>query len=321
MELTRLAEASGWRRAFAWLIFPITFGGSLALTAYAQAKGVKLELTPMVGIVPGALVVMAAERIQPHSPRWTRSHGDVWTDALHVGLSQMLPPPLIDALFKVTLAGAAVALAERVGGTLWPISLPLGVSVALAAVLSELLPYGWHRLCHESAFFWRFHATHHSAPRLWWLNAARFHPIDAFVGYALTALPLVLLGCPPEAIALLATFTAVHGLFQHSNIDLRLGPLNWVFSMAELHRWHHSRDLALANANYGANVIFWDIVFRTRKLPKDRDHDPADVGFEGDERFPQTYWGQVASVFRFPKEPAIAFEIDREARRDAPPEA
>ena len=27
---------------------------------------------------------------------------------------------------------------------------------------------------------WRVHAAHHSAPRLYWLNATRFHPFDLF---------------------------------------------------------------------------------------------------------------------------------------------
>jgi sterol desaturase/sphingolipid hydroxylase (fatty acid hydroxylase superfamily) len=131
------------------------------------------------------------------------------------------------------------------------------------------------------------------------VNAARFHPLDSIISYAVTVVPLLLMGCPPMVMALLATFTAVHGVFQHANVDLRLGPLNWVFSMAELHRWHHSRTITDANSNYGANVIFWDVVFGTRHLPSDREHQPNDVGFHGDTAFPQTYLAQLLSVFRW----------------------
>ena len=35
-------------------------------------------------------------------------------------------------------------------------------------------------MMHEVPWLWRFHATHHSAPRLYWLNAGRFHPLDLF---------------------------------------------------------------------------------------------------------------------------------------------
>ena len=92
-----------------------------------------------------------------------------------------------------------------------------------------------------------------------------------------------------------------------ASFELRLGPLNYLFSMAELHRWHHSKDLSLANANYGANLILWDIVFGTRKLPEGRHHQPEDVGFHGDETFPQTYLGQLGTLFRMP-EPGPSIE-------------
>lgn len=78
----------------------------------------------------------------------------------------------------------------------------------------------------------------------------------------------------------------------------------------ELHRWHHSRSLDDANKNYGANLIVWDIVFGTRHLPSDREHQPADVGFDGVDAFPSNYLGQVASVFRWSE---IASKVDAAA--------
>ena len=92
--------------------------------------------------------------------------------------------------------------------------------------------------------------------------------------------------------------TAVHGLFQHSNIQLRFGPLNWLFSMAELHRWHHSRTLAEANSNFGQTISVWDWVFGTRYLPRDR-APPADIGLMGLPRFPATWLAQLAAPFRW----------------------
>lgn len=298
-ELTGLAQASAWRRVFAWTIFPVTFASALLVTKLGLDHG----LAPFVAVLPavalGVVVVTLAERVQPHSPRWTRSHDDVGTDLLHMLFSQVLPPPVVDLAVGLAVGGVGIALAERFGGALWPVGWGFWWQLALAAIVGELGQYLWHRLCHEHPWFWRFHATHHSAPRLWWLNAGRFHPLDTIIAYTATIAPLVFLGCPPGVLAAMATFAAVHGIFQHANIDLRLGPLNWVFSMAELHRWHHSKDLRDANANYGANVIFWDIVFGTRRLPQDREHDPADVGFHGDQAFPQTFVGQLGSVFRW----------------------
>jgi sterol desaturase/sphingolipid hydroxylase (fatty acid hydroxylase superfamily) len=40
-------------------------------------------------------------------------------------------------------------------------------------------------------------------------------------------LPLAILGAGPEMIALNGITNIVVGLFQHANVDIRLGPLNW----------------------------------------------------------------------------------------------
>jgi sterol desaturase/sphingolipid hydroxylase (fatty acid hydroxylase superfamily) len=77
-------------------------------------------------------------------------------------------------------------------------------------------------------------------------------------------------------------------------MQIRIGPLNWVFSMAELHRWHHSRLERESNTNYGQNLILWDILFGTRFLPKDREP-PADIGIAKLAAFPMTWWQQLIS--------------------------
>ncbi len=133
-------------------------------------------------------------------------------------------------------------------------------------------------------------------------------PVLPFLGAALNgalsrriskpAVNVIALGAPLEMIALWSIFSAVHGVFQHANLPLRLGPLNWVFSMAELHRWHHSPRVEEANSNYGQNIILYDILFGTRYLPEDREP-PEQLGIESMPRFPMTWWQQVLSPFRW----------------------
>ena len=71
------------------------------------------------------------------------------------------------------------------------------------------------------------------------------------------------LGAPPEIFTLWVVTASVHGICQHANMQMRIGPLNWVFSMAELHRWHHSRLVRESNTNYGCAIILWDRIFGT----------------------------------------------------------
>jgi sterol desaturase/sphingolipid hydroxylase (fatty acid hydroxylase superfamily) len=200
----------------------------------------------------------------------------------------------------VLAGGVAVGgwLSSEIGLGLWPTGWPLLAQAALALVIGELPGYWVHRFEHEWEGLWRFHATHHSAPRLYWLNAGRFHPIDTLLTFVPSYGLLVLLGCGVEVLALFTLISAVHGIFQHANLQLRLGPLNHFFSMAELHRWHHSKTVDEANHNYGQTVILWDTLFGTRFLPADREP-PEEIGIPDLSAFPMTWWAQIRSPFQW----------------------
>jgi sterol desaturase/sphingolipid hydroxylase (fatty acid hydroxylase superfamily) len=71
-----------------------------------------------------------------------------------------------------------------------------------------------------------------------------------------------------------------------------------VFSIGELHRWHHSRALREADHNYGNSYIFWDAVFGTRFLPAGCTA-PAQLGIEGLDAFPPGLLGQLLSPLRW----------------------
>jgi sterol desaturase/sphingolipid hydroxylase (fatty acid hydroxylase superfamily) len=280
-----------------WLVFPVVMGGTIAL-----AIGLIPVLDPIPAVLVaqtvGALAIIVAERLLPFRPAWNRSHGDVRTDVLHVLVSGVGTTQVARGLVQVTAGAAAAWLSSAVGGTLWPVGWPLVAQLALALLVAELAQYWLHRWQHEHDALWRFHAVHHSAPRLYWLNAARFHPVDLGLLYVVGYVPLVAFGCPAEVILLFALFDAAFGMFQHSNVDVRLGALNRIFSMAEPHRWHHSRSLLEANTNYGSNLTVWDVVFGTFFLPHDREP-PTAIGIADLPDFPAGYLDQLAAPFRW----------------------
>jgi sterol desaturase/sphingolipid hydroxylase (fatty acid hydroxylase superfamily) len=284
-----------------WVVFPLVLGGTiwgamLLTPRFGPATAVVLMQTA------GLVAIAVAERLWPHREAWNRSHGDLRTDALHavfsgLGTTQLMRPA------AVFLGGLGAAwLADANGAGPWPRTWPLVAQLALALVVAELPQYWLHRWQHEHDLLWRFHAVHHSAPRLYWLNAARFHPLDLGLLYLVGYVPLVLLGCPGEVVLLFALFDAVFGMLQHSNLAVRLGPLNWIFSMAEPHRWHHSRTLVEANSNYGSNLIVWDLVFGTFFLPRDREP-PEAIGIADMTDFPRGYLAQLAAPFRWARLP------------------
>lgn len=277
--------------------FPIVFGGAMGLGIAGMERGWDPVVTAMALTAAVVLALLVLERIHPYHEEWLHSRGDIRTDLLH-NLVNFWIPEVYTVLFVGGFTVAGAWLSDAVGMSLWPTAWPLWAQLLLALVIGEFGTYWIHRLMHESAFLWRFHAPHHSAPRLYWLNAGRFHPLDLFTQQFLALTPLVLLGADTRVIALHTLFTAIHGLFQHCNVDIRIGPLNWFFSMAELHRWHHSKRLEEANTNYGANIILWDIVFGSRFLPDDREP-PTEIGIEALPNFPGGYWAHILTPLRW----------------------
>jgi len=296
MRDNRERRPGGVRGLITYTLFPLTFVGTMTL-AYL---GLKTELSPsliLAGVAAMTVVVVALfERIHPAHEAWNKPRGDVGTDALHAIFSGLLLPHVLEVGLTILLLGIATSLSEKAGVGLWPMHWPLPVQLLIAMVISQLGEYFAHRAMHEVPLLWRLHAIHHSPSRLYWLNAARFHPLDTALLQCVALSPLIILGAGAEILLLYSAWVTVHGLFQHSNIALKLGWLNYIFSMSELHRWHHSRKIEEANANYGNNIILWDLVFGTFYYPSDRDAS-ADVGLSDLPNFPTNYSGQLLAPF------------------------
>jgi len=306
----RRREAPAW---FQWSVFPVVLFGAVASAALLVHRG----LLPSVAIplcqVAAVVCVAVLEHVYPYHRSWNRPRADVGVDAAHT-----LTITIGVALATPIVLGVGIAaggwLSRTFGAAIWPIEWPLAAQLVLALVIGELPGYWVHRWEHEWDGLWRFHAVHHSAPRLYWLNAGRFHPIDSLLTFVPSYGLLVLLGCPEIVLGLFTLVTGIHGIFQHANLQLRCGVLNWFFSMAELHRWHHSKTVVEANHNYGQTVSVWDAVFGTRFLPADR-RPPREIGIADLPNFPMTWAAQIASPFRWRKISTTKATAARRTRR------
>ncbi|MBW2361625.1 MAG: sterol desaturase family protein [Deltaproteobacteria bacterium] len=294
------------RTAFAWTVFPLGLGSALAVAMALMERGVAPERAMFGPILVAYAVVLTLERFLPLHESWKHSRGDLHVDIGHYIVSGGLTVALLRPLMLAFTVMVAAWLSAMISSPLWPGHWHLLPQLVLALVVGEFFLYWAHRWGHTIPLLWRFHAVHHSAPRLYGLNAVRFHPIDLAISFYAPWTALVILGADARVLALFGLVSAVHGIFQHTNLPLRCGPLNWFFSMAELHRWHHSRVLEESDTNYGQNLIVWDVVFGTRFLPKDREP-PEDIGLHGMPDFPMDYVGQVLSPVlwhRFADSPA-----------------
>lgn len=234
-----------------------------------------------------ALALWVLERRWPHEPAWLENDGQMLPDLLHTLLTKGLVQILVLMSAVMGMTG------EIVAGPMWPSQWSMLLQVALALLVAELGLYSAHRLAHEWPPLWRFHAVHHSVRRLWFWNTGRFHAVDTLTRIVASLLLLWLVGAPAEVLQWISALTAFIGILTHSNLDVRCGPLNWIFNTPELHRWHHSRRIEEGNRNYGENLVVWDLLFGTWYLPARRP--PLDIGI--DDPMPDGFLAQCLAPF------------------------
>ena len=111
----------------------------------------------------------------------------------------------------------------------------------------------------------------------------------------LDSLPFLLMQVDARVLALYYIAYATNGFFQHCNIRLRYGVLNYIVGSAETHRWHHSRIPRESNANYGNTIIIWDLLFGTWYLPRERES--TELGLQ-DAAYPKSFLMLMRAPFR-----------------------
>ncbi len=255
------------------LSYPAMMVFGFALYHVLRTTGLPLMICTYVAVAVAAVLITLHELVLPYRAVWRPQRGDVANDAVFLVLVQILLPYLLSLLAVFSLA-AAVEARGWIVADIWPRELPAPLQAVLMLLISDFLRYWLHRAFHGVTPMWRFHAVHHSPHKLYWLNVGRFHPGEKAVQYAVDSLPFVLVGVPEAVLALYFTFYAINGFFQHSNCAVRLGPLNYIVSGPELHRWHHSKLPSESDTNFGNNLIVWDSLFGTRFLPRDREVGP-----------------------------------------------
>ena len=262
----------------------------------------RFEVKPLLVLVLVSVItllfVIPGEIAQRFRAAWRPSLRDnYYPDGITVIINNLL---LQSSAVQLVIAAAAIGLAGG-GLQVWPNHWPLYLQLPLALIVSEFGAYWWHRATHELPWLWRLHKIHHSPLRLYWLNATKFHYLDMTLLQACTVMPILILGADKTTVLYVTLFSIFHGYWQHGNTRQELGLLNYIFSNAELHRWHHNNNPRLANNNYGSNLIIWDLLFGTFLWPE-RGHgndcgaDIAAIGLR-DRDYPTDPFVQLVQPF------------------------
>lgn len=278
-------------RVLPYVWYPLFFAAAIAMFATMLHRGSHLLVALYIPIALVAIAIIGLELVFPARLDWKPRRSDVASDALFMVFVQTLLPRALAAGLTVAIAAWAHAHSPS---PWWPHQWPLFGQALLMVLAVDFLRYWLHRACHTFTPLWRLHEVHHSPDILYTLNVGRFHPLEKVLHFSLDTVPFVLLGVAPAVVATYFLFYAVNGFFQHSNLRLRYGFLNYVVGSAETHRWHHARDPKVAYSNFGNTTIVWDLLFGTWYLPKDR---RLEIGIP-DRDYPKDFWSQMFTPFR-----------------------
>lgn len=246
----------------------------------------------LVSVIFGLFLITTLELLIPYRTEWLPRKEDIKVDLAYMVTVQVLLP------YFLTIS--CVNLLEYfnrnygLNFNIWPSDVPVLLQTVLMILVADFFRYWLHRTAHTWRPLWKFHAVHHSVEKLYWLNVGRFHPVEKVFQFSLESLPFIILGAGQEALSAYFVFYAINGFFQHSNIDVKMGWLNYIISSAELHRWHHSREIQESNSNYGNNVILWDIVFNSFYFPKNNEVEELGLQYK---KFPKDFVGQLKAPF------------------------
>jgi sterol desaturase/sphingolipid hydroxylase (fatty acid hydroxylase superfamily) len=194
-------------------------------------------------------------------------------------------------LFGIDTAQGLVEFYDDGHGAL--AQLPLWLQAVIFLVVSDFMLYWIHRAFHRPAM-WKYHAVHHSSEDLDWISAARFHPVNIFLGSVAVDVVLLLAGISPNVLVFLGPFTIMHSAFVHANLNWTLGPFKYVLAGPVFHRWHHTAAARGGEKNFAGTFPVLDLMFGTFYMPKDTVPDSYGVA----DPMPPSFAAQMLYPFR-----------------------
>lgn len=172
--------------------------------------------------------------------------------------------------------------------------MPLWAQAITFVVVSDFLTYWTHRGFH-TVTMWKYHAIHHSSENLDWISAARFHPVNLFLGTVLVDVGLLLAGISPNIMMWVGPFNTFTSAMVHANLNWTFGPFKYVLAGPVFHRWHHTAPDRGGSSNFAGTFPIWDLLFGTFYMPE---HELPDAYGVDDQHFPEGFIGQMVYPFR-----------------------
>lgn len=217
------------------------------------------------------------------APRRARLHTRALRWRANLGLV-VLNSLLLRLVFPLAAVGFASFAAERGWGLLNVFAMPPWAALVLAVVALDFAIYLQHVMFHAVPALWRLHRVHHADPDFDVTTGARFHPIEIVLSMLIKFSVIAVLGAPAAAVLVFEVLLNATAMFNHANLKLPAGidaALRLLLVTPDMHRVHHSTDVAEANSNFGFNLPWWDRLFGTYRAAAQLPQEGMAIGVQG----------------------------------------
>ncbi|MCM2308718.1 MAG: sterol desaturase family protein [Sulfuritalea sp.] len=249
----------------------------MTFNEFALANEAAIRLAAFFGI----FALMASW--ETAAPRRTRLHSRTVRWTANLGLV-VFNTVLVRLLFPFAAVAFAVLATQRGWGLLNNLALPQWAALVLAVVALDFAIYLQHVMFHAVPALWRLHRVHHADPDFDVTTGARFHPIEIMLSMLIKFSVIAVLGAPAAAVLVFEILLNATAMFNHANVKLPAGfdaQLRLLLVTPDMHRVHHSTDVAEANSNFGFNLPWWDRLFGTYRAVAQMPQERMAIGVQG----------------------------------------
>jgi sterol desaturase/sphingolipid hydroxylase (fatty acid hydroxylase superfamily) len=243
-----------------------------------EANTILTEAQIRLGFFLGILLIIAAwevfwprrKQLLSRTARWPSNIGIVVLNTL-----------ILRILFPSAAVGVAVYADTNQLGVLNQYDMDVTIEIIIAVLVMDAAIYFQHVMFHAVPLFWRLHRMHHADPDFDVTTGARFHPIEIILSMLIKSAVIILLGPAAVAVVIFEILLNATAMFNHGNIYIPVNIdkyLRLFVVTPDMHRVHHSIEIAETNSNFGFNLPWWDRIFGTYKSQPDAGHNDMTIG-------------------------------------------
>src|SRR6266850_7664607 len=217
------------------------------------------EIVAFFGCV---LVFEICERLWPARPvdRWRDLKLDLLSFAFALAVNRACTHLIRYCIGDVTPAFLAGSVRQLQ-------SLPSFWKIVVAVFMADFVIYWIHRAQHRFDMLWRTHAWHHSIEQMYWFSGFRTSFLHSFIyNIPQVVIPLTLFKLSPAEAGIGYSLGLLIQFWEHTNLNVNVGPLAWLIITPAYHRVHHSATVQRGK-NLGTTFSIWDRMFGTYADP------------------------------------------------------